>query len=157
MKNILLIFSALAFVMLCFNGCTPDEVVTAQEQFKPFLIKVSCSEPLTPLTVDSQGLMYLNALTLSAGNYGSSSINGTGNTVGLTHVQLQGTAVANTPVNIDIDYSDIIGYQGGLVQGDCDLITLEIYFDGNLVYTEQRSMGGMNCPDYTGWIFTYTF
>ena len=157
MKNKLPLFSALAFIMLCFNGCTPEEVQTTQDQFKPFLIKVSCSEPLTPVTVDSQGIIYLNALTLTAGNYGSSSINGTGNTVGLTEVQLQGTAVSNTPINIDIDYVDIIGVQGGLVQGDCDLITLEIYFDGNLVYTEQRTMGGMNCTDYTGWLFTYTF
>lgn len=159
MKTKLLLFSALSFVILCFNGCSPDEVVTAQAQFKPYVIRVTSSEPITPTTTDAQGFIYLNSLCLSATNYGSACINGSmPSTIGLNQVQLQGTVVENTPMNIEIQYGDAISYQtSGLAVGDCDQITLEIYFDGSLVYTEQRVMGGINCFNGVYWNLNYTF
>lgn len=153
MKTKLLIFSAMAFVMLCFNGCTPDEVVTAQDQFKPYIIRVTSSEPLTPTTIDASGLPLINSLCLTVTNVTSSCC-----TVGQSQVELQGTAVANTPMNIEIQYWDQLSFQpqpAGV--GDCDQITLEIYYDGFLVHTEQRTCGGANCINSVGWNLYYTF
>ena len=152
MKTKLLLFSAMAFVMLCFNGCTPDEVVTAQDQFKPYIIRVTSSEPLTPTTIDASGLPLTNSLCLTVTNVTSSCC-----TVGQSQVELQGTAVANTPMNIEIQYGDVISIQSLPFVGDCDQITLEIYFDGSLVHTEQRTCGGANCINSIGWNLYYTF
>ena len=63
MKTKLLLFSALAFVMLCFNGCTPEEVETAQAQFKPLKIVVTIDDVIqAPLN------SYVNKIICFAGS-----------------------------------------------------------------------------------------
>ena len=155
MKTKLLLFSAMAFVMLCFNGCTPDEVVTAQAQFKPLVIRVTLANPITPSDE-------INAISnwLSVGGTFIQSINGNvPNQVGQNTIEYNTTAVPNTPLYLVITYFNIIGGDGlGGLLYQCNTVNLEVIYDGQTVYTESREMGseGGPCADGYQWTFNYT-
>ena len=155
MKTKLLLFSAMAFVMLCFNGCTPDEVVTAQAQFKPLVIRVTLANPITPSDE-------INAISnwLSVGGTFIQSINGNvPNQVGQNTIEYNTTAVPNTPLYLVITYFNITGGDGlGGILYQCNTVNLEVIYDGQTVYTESREMGseGGPCADGYQWTFNYT-
>ncbi len=159
MKTKLLLFSALAFVMLCFNGCTPEEVQTTQDQFKPLKIVVTIDDViqapvnqyvLNSLTVTGTALMGLQS--------------GVPNNVGLNSVEYNGTAVSNSQVYLQVGYVDRTGVtfypptENFTFNYDCDEVKVSIYFDNVLVYEESKVLGSQDgtCPDGTGWIIQYT-
>lgn len=159
MKSKLLICSALVFVVLCFNRCTPEEVQTTQDQFKPYIIRVSTSQPITPMVI-TNGVFY-NYMSLGLeSNLGNVEIGGgVPDNVGLDQIQIQGTTVANTPLEMDILYGNQVSANltTGIATYACDVITLEIFFDGVLVYTAQKNMGGPTCSSTGFWHVNYTF
>ena len=173
MKNKLLLFTALAFVMLCFNGCTPDEVQTTQDQFKPLVIRVTSSKPLqsctsnTALGADLLSLDYQGALLSINGSYP--------NQVGDSVVEYIGTAVSNTPVNFTVTRLDYGNYYDSatntyvLSSGSysCAVVTVEIEFNGTVVFSSQRDLGswptnsppphmGPICGDGNTWNVAFT-
>jgi hypothetical protein len=158
MKNKLLLFSSLAFVMLCFNGCTPDEVQTTQSQFKPLIIRVTIGEPIQPLGgVDPVNELYVNC------NLGSDGLSSTvPNNVGQSVIEFNGTAVSNTLITCNLLYHDY-SYNSDLtsVFTDCDTVKVEILFDGVIVFQETRDVGGtgepgLSCGDASSWSVNYT-
>lgn len=156
MKTKLLLFSALAFVMLCFNGCTPDEVVTAQAQFKPVIIRATIGEPIQPLG----GVSPLNSLTVQTTLGLSTLSSSVPNNVGQSVIEISGTAVSNTNLICYLTYYDY-AYTAGMasVLTDCDAVTLEIIYDGVVVFQETRNLGGgggIPCGDGIGWTMNYT-
>ena len=159
MKTKLLLFTALAFVMLCFNGCTPEEVQTTQDQFKPYIIRVSTSQPIAPMVI-TNGVIYSNIALGLESNLGNVEIGGgVPDNVGLNQIQIQGTTVANTPLEMDVLYFNQVStnLSTGVPTYACDVITLEIFFDGVLVYTAQKNMGGPTCSSTVFWHVNYTF
>lgn len=140
MKTKLLLFSAMAFVMLCFNGCSPDEVVTAQDQFKPLVIRASTATPIhAPLNGGE------NFLTLGC-QYGNQQINGNYPAQqGQNQVEIVTTAVANTPLNISILYYDawpVDPDTSPVWNGACADIHLQVIYDNVIVFDQVRSLGG---------------
>jgi hypothetical protein len=158
MKTKLLLFSAMAFVMLCFNGCTPDEVETVQDQFKPLVIRATIGEPIQPLA----GVNPNNSLSLQC-NLGVSTLSSSvPNNVGQSVIEFSGTAVSNTNIICYLTYLDY-AYNSAMtsVLTDCDPVTLEIIYDGVIVYEEIRNVGGVGgattpCGDGSGWTMNYT-
>lgn len=160
MKNKLLLFSAMAFVMLCFNGCTPEEVQTTQDQFKPLVIRVTTSTPIhSPLNGGE------NFLNLGC-QYGNQQINGNNPAqLGQNQVEIVTTAVANTPLNINILYYDawpVDPNTSPVWNGDCADINLQIIYDNVIVFDQVRSLGGAQnvattiCGYGSAWYETYT-
>ncbi len=166
MKTKLILFSALAFVMLSFNGCTPDEVVTAQGQFKPLIIRATASIPIEQLSpTEINGGASYGADFLSMEYQGAliSIDGGISNQVGDSIVEYVGTAVSNTPLNIEIIRKSYTSYefdQGPVLSSpECSDVHLEIEFDGVVVYSEQRTLGGYNgsfCGDGNTWNIAFT-
>lgn len=148
MKSKLLICSALVFVVLCFNRCTPEEVQTTQDQFKPLSLKVTLANPIKPLS-DA-----LNSLEVEW-NYGVQSLNNNiPNQVGMNELILNTTAVPNTPLMISIDYFDFF-----VVTNYCNTVTVEIEFNGQVIFYQQRDLGGAavtNCGDGNHWDINFT-
>jgi hypothetical protein len=144
--------------MLCFNGCTPDEVETTQDQFKPLIIRATIGEPIQPIG----GVAPLNALSIQC-NLGVSGLSSSvPNNVGQNVIELSGTAVANTLISCNLTYYDY-AYNSAMtsVLTDCDPVTVEIVYDGVVVFQETRDLGGVGgavtpCGDGVGWNINYT-
>jgi hypothetical protein len=140
MKTKLLLFSALAFVILCFNGCTPDEVQTTQDQFKPLIIRATTSTPIhAPL---NGGENFLNI----GCQFGGQEINGNYPAQqGQNQIEIVTTSVANTPLNIHIQYYDAWPFDpdnSPVWNGDCSDIQLQVIYDNVIVFDQVRSLGG---------------
>ncbi len=148
MKTQLILSSALAFIVLCFNCCTPDEVVTDQEQFKPYTVRLSL---LTPIVAPT-GNFVSDMVSISGTNINQSLSSSAPNQVGMDVIEYNGTAVANTPVSYFINY---VGHNGVDNQGDligtCKEVKLEIIFDGQLIFNETRVIGLGGCADGYNW------
>ena len=144
--------------MLCFNGCTPEEVQTTQDQFKPLIIRATIGEPIQPIS----GVAPLNALSIQC-NLGVSSLSSSvPNNVGQNVIELSGTAVANTLISCNLTYYDY-AYNSAMtsVLTDCDPVTVEIVYDGIVVFQETRDLGGVGgavtpCGDGVQWSINYT-
>jgi hypothetical protein len=161
MKTKLFRVLALASLVFFFNGCTPDEVETTQDQFKPLKIVVTIDD-----AIQAPVNQYVNNI-LSVYGYGTANMvlqSAVPNNVGLNSVEYNGTAVSNTPLNINVYYYDQTGitfYPGTenfTINYDCDEITVSVYFDNTLVYQESRFLGSEDgsCPDGNNWIIQYT-
>jgi hypothetical protein len=159
MKTKFLLFSALAFVILCSKGCTPDEVETAQDQFKPLKIVVTIDDVIqAPLN------SYVNNLLTVTGTALMGLQSGVPNNVGLNAVEYTGTAVSNSQVFLQLQYLDRTGitlYPGTenfTFNYDCDEVKVSIYFDNALVYEESKFLGSQDgtCPDGGYWVIQYT-
>ena len=158
MKNKLLLFSSLAFVMLCFNGCTPDEVETVQNEFKPLVMRVTVDEPIEAC----DGANSLNTLSLNT-SLGYQYLTGTiPNNVGQNTLEIIGTAVPNTNIQCGTGYQDwVTNSSGTALISDCAAVTLEIIYDGITVYQETKILGGYgdgdtSCGDGTGFGTNFT-
>ena len=155
MKTKLFRFFALASLVFFFNGCTPDEVETTQDQFKPLKIRVTLADPIT----QSDELSAISNWLSVQGTF-NQSINGNiPNQVGQNTIEYSTTAVPNTPIYLVITYFNIIGGDGlGGLLYQCNTVNLEVIYDGQTVYTESREMGseGGPCADGYQWTFNYT-
>lgn len=156
MKTKLLLFSALAFAMLCFNGCTPDEVVTAQEQFKPLIIKVTLANPIHSCSeTDTQ--IIGNALQVQCA-YGLQTLNGLyNNQVGQNQIIYNATALSNQSLTILVGYNDFLITENPVIYY-CNTVTTQIIFDGQVVYEQSRDMGSQDgtCGDGFEWYVNLT-
>ena len=155
MKTKLILFLALAFVMLSFNGCTPDEVITAQDQFKPLIIRVSIANPI----VQSSELNSQYDGLFVQGSYISQTLDGSvPNQVGQNTIEVNTTAVSNTPLYLYINYMHMIGWDDidGIFQ--CNTVNLQIIYDGQTVFNESKQMGSEDstCGDGIEWEVNYT-
>ena len=159
MKTKLLLFSALAFVMLCFNGCTPDEVVTAQAQFKPLLIRMTLANPIVQNDLQ-QGIQNLAGVSGYNCQLGLSGY--VPNQVGQSIIEYTTTAVPNTALYYVISYQ----HQNGttpigsqlLPVYQCNSVNFEIVYDGQTVFNETKEMGSLDgtCGDGSQWNVNYT-
>jgi hypothetical protein len=164
MKNIKLSF----FFVWCLSlvsilvvvGCNQDEVETAEEQFKPVLIRMTSSLPIELLNSSAYSS---NNFMMLATNFGSSSLSSSvPNNVGQNTVEISTTAVRNTNFYINSWYRnfDIITNGSGVSHiSECSEIKYEIYFDGILAFSQTKNMGGViqnPCPDGDFWNFNYT-
>ena len=149
MKTKLLLFSATAFVMLCFNGCTPEEVQTTQDQFKPLIIRVTLANPIASGWPVVNNYLLLNSIFCSVG-----LMNNVPNQVGQSIVECNTTAVSNTNLQLPIEYVYSVNDQ--LFQ--CNTVLCEIIYDGQIVFSESRDMGSYNgtCGDGDHWLVNYT-
>jgi len=151
MKTKLILFSALAFVILCFNGCTPEEVETTQSQFKPLIIRVTLADPIAA---------GYNVLNVGGSFVAGLSLDGSvPNQVGQNTVEVNTTAVANSPVYLGIEYIHVTGYDAldsPIYQ--CNTVNLQIIYDGQTVFNESKQLGseGGPCGDGYEWIVNYT-
>jgi hypothetical protein len=173
MKTKLLLFSALALVILCFNGCTPEEVETTQDQFKPLIIRVTSSKPV----LDCSPNLAMEADLLILDYQGMQlSINGSyPNQVGDSIVEYIGTAVSNTPLyftvtRLDYDnhYDSVTNtFQLSSNSNSCAAVTVEIEFNGTVVFLGQKDLGswptnttlphmGLICGDGNTWNVSFT-
>ena len=148
-----------AFVMLSFNGCTPEEVQTTSDQFKPLKIVVTIDDVIqAPIN------SYVNNLLTVTGTALMSLHSAVPNNVGLNSVEFNGTAVSNSQVYVNLGYVDRTGitlYPGTenyTFNYDCDEVTVSVYFDNSLVYQESKLVGSQDgsCPDGSGWVIQYT-
>jgi len=159
MKFNQLLFPALVFVMLCFNGCTPDEVQTTQDQFKPLTVRVTLAEPIT--VNDELNDLY-NNLTLVGTNASGGLSGSVPNQVGQNIIEVNTTAVENTQLNYSIVYIDLIGLQGvgkaATPVYECNSVTFELIYDGQTLINETMTMGSDDgtCPDGETWGISYT-
>jgi hypothetical protein len=155
MRTRLFHFLALASLVFFFNGCTPDEVETTQDQFKPLKIRVTLADPIT----QSDELSAISNWLSVQGTF-NQSINGNiPNQVGQNTIEYSTTAVPNTPIYLVITYFNIIGGDGlGGLLYQCNTVNLEVIYNGQTVYTESREMGseGGPCGDGYQWTFNYT-
>ena len=155
MKTKLLLFSAMAFVMLCFNGCTPEEVQTTQDQFKPLVLKVTLANPIHEATGDVEGSTSANFLGVDWG-YGFQSLDGSiPNQVGETQIAFNTTSMSNTPLVIQVGYVDVAFNP---ITYFCNTVTTEVIFDGQVIYSQSRDLGSEDgtCGDGFEWNINIT-
>ena len=148
MKIKLLLFSMLAVMMFSFNGCTPDETVAAQSQFKPYKVKLTL---LTPIVAPTG--TFVSDMVSIAGSYLNQQLQSSApNQVGMDVIEYNGTAVSNTPVGYLIQH---VGYSGADNLGNllytCKEVKLEIFFDNQLIFNETRVIGLGGCGDGYNW------
>jgi hypothetical protein len=159
MKTKLLLFSALAFVILCFNGCTPEEVETTQNQFKPLIIRVTLADPIT--ANDEINNLY-NNLGLAGSNAQGNLSGSVPNQVGQNVIEVNTTAVSNTQLFYTISYIDLIGLQGvgkaATPVFDCNEVHFELIYDGQTLINDTKVMGSDDgtCPDGQIWGINFT-
>ena len=141
-----------AVIMLGFNGCTPDEVETVQNEFKPLVMRVTVDEPIQAC----DGANSYNTLSLNT-SLGYQYLSGTiPNNVGQNMLEISGTAVSNTNIQCGTGYQDwATNSSGTALISDCAAVTLEIIYDGITVYQETKILGGYgdgdtSCGDGTG-------
>jgi hypothetical protein len=159
MKTKLLLFSALAFVILCFNGCTPEEVETTQAQFKPLIVRVTLTNPIFQYDAQQGIFNQLNVQSLSGFGYVAMLSGNVPNHVGQNSLEYSSTALANTPLSLSIGYIHQNGFASpGIAVYQCESVNCEIIYDGQTVYNESREVGSLDgtCPDGTGWVVYYT-
>ena len=149
-----------AFVMLCFNGCTPDEVETTQDQFKPLKLKVTLANPIHASNdTDPFDPLYSSYNGLEVGwNYGGQNLYGEfPNQVGQNQIELNTTAVSNTPILIGIHYADEV-ITGLTTNYTCNLVTAELTYDNQVIYTQTRELGSGDgtCGDGYEWEINIT-
>jgi len=156
MKTRLILLSAMAFVMLCFNGCTPDEVETTQDQFKPLVITVTLASPIVQSNYDlnySEDILSVTGILGGAGFL--QEINGEfPNQVGLSNIQLDRTAVSNTSLLLGISYLHLID----LDTYQCNTVSVEVIFNGQTIFYESRELGSDDgsCGDGSEWDINIT-
>ncbi len=135
MRKTLLFILISALFLFFLASCTPEE----EEQFKPLVIRVKLAEPIEPPTDN-----YINTLTVHTTLGYKILSNQNSNDVGKDVVEFEGTAVPNTNVQIVSliyqDYSFSLG-------ADCNVLTIQIIYDGVEVFTESKEMGYITCPD----------
>lgn len=155
MKTKLIRFFALASLVFFFNGCTPDEVETTQDQFKPLKLKVTLANPIHAASMVETNPLYFSANILGVfWNYGWQELDGEyPNQVGQNQIELNATAVSNTSIVIDIGYTDVMG-----LTYSCNTVTAEITFNGAVVYSQSRTLGGEDgtCGDGVEWPISIT-
>ncbi len=155
MRTRLFHFLALASLVFFFDGCTPDEVETTQDQFKPLKIRVTLANPITP---SDESANISNILSVGGTFYQSISGN-VPNQVGQNTIEYNTTAVPNTPLYLIISYFNVIGGDGlGGPLYQCNTVNLEVIYDGQTVYTESKEMGSDDgtCADGLQWTVNYT-
>ena len=156
MKTKLIRFFALASLVFFFNGCTPDEVETTQDQFKPLIIRVTLADPI----VQSNELNFeSNVLNVGGSFVNELSLDGSvPNQVGQNTIEVNTTAVANSPIYLGIVYVHMIGWDGvdGIYQ--CNTVNLQIIYDGQTVFNESKQMGSDDgtCGDGLEWDLNVT-
>ncbi len=152
MKKVKLLFLLVLFFAL---GCSPEEQENTENQFKPLKIRVTLLDPITQSN-EAEGVG--NWLQVS-GTF-NQSINGNiPNQVGQNSLEYNGTAAANTPIYLVINYYDMIGANGfGGLLYECNTVNLQIIYDGQVVYTESKEMGSDDgtCGDGYLWTVNYT-
>lgn len=149
-----------ALIMLCFNGCTPEEVQTTQDQFKPLKLKVTLANPIHASNdTDPANPLYASYNGLEVfWNYGGQSLLGEyPNQVGQNQIELNGTAVSNTPIVIGISYSDVV-ISGLTVDFTCNTVTAEVTYDNQVIYSQSRELGSDDntCGDGFEWNINLT-
>jgi hypothetical protein len=150
MKTKLLLFSSMAFVMLCFNGCTPEEVQTTQDQFKPLIIRLTLANPIASGWPAVNNYLMLNSTFCALG-----LMNTVSNQVGQSVVECNTTAVSNTNLILPIQYVHSVNYEQSF---QCNTVLCEIIYNGQIVFSESRDMGSFNgpCGDGDSWVVNYT-
>jgi hypothetical protein len=141
-----------------FVCCNQEEVETTQSQFKPLIIRATIGEPIQPLA----GVAPMNALSVNC-NLGYNGLNSSvPNNVGQSVLEFNGTAVSNTIIFCNLTYVDW-AYNSGMtsVLTDCDPVTVEIVYDGVVVFQETKDLGGAGgsgtvCGDGSAWNVSYT-
>ena len=155
MKTKLIRFFALASLVFFFNGCTPDEVETTQDQFKPLKLKVTLANPIhaSNETDDTNPLFQsYNGLEVSW-NYGGQSLLGEyPNQVGQNQIELNTTAVSNTPIIISLNYGDYV-VNGLTTNFTCNTVTTEVTYNNVVIYSQTRELGSEDgtCGDGFEW------
>lgn len=156
MKTKLLLFSVLAFTVLCFNGCTPEEVQTTQDQFKPLVIKVTLANPIHSCS-ETKTEIISNTLQVLC-SYGAQELNGLySNQVGQNQIVYNATALTNQSLSLIVHYSDVLVTQNSVIYY-CNTVTTQIFFDGQLVFEQSRDMGSEDgtCGDGYEWNINFT-
>ncbi len=124
------------------------------------IIRATIGEPIQPLGGESS----FNTLTVQTTLGLSTLSSNVPNNVGQSVIEISGTAVSNTNLICYLTYLDY-AYTAGTasVLTDCDPVTLEIIYDGVVVFQETRNVGGLGpgagisqCGDGTGWTMNYT-
>ena len=158
MKTRLIRFFALASLVFFFNGCTPDEVETTQDQFKPLKIRVTLADPIHAASSVETDPLYFSANGLGVfWNYGSQELNGEfPNQVGQSEIEMNATAVSNTSLVIHVGYWDVMALSS--VTYFCNTVTAEITFNGVIIYSQSRTLGSEDgtCGDGTDWDINIT-
>ena len=151
MKNKLLLFSSLAFVMLCFNGCNPDEVQDNLNQQKLLTVRVTLSEPIPA----SSEFGFTNLTVIGMGGITQSLDGSISNQIGQNEVVISSNAFSNTNQIVSVYYTDLVGIDAdGNENYDCDIVTAEVTYDGNVILTEQKDLGGF-CGDGFEWQLSF--
>ena len=150
MKTKLLLFSAMAFVMLSFNGC-----VTNQFQPKPLVIKVTLANPIHSCSASGPQVT-ANVLEVQT-PYGLQELNGLFlNQVGQDEIVFNTVAASTQAQVIVINYLDFLNANPDVYY--CNTVTTQITFDSEIVYEESRQMGSEDgtCGDGNEWNINFT-
>jgi|GEM_PF-5636320 len=149
MKTKLLLFSALALIMLCFNGCTN------QFQPKPLVIKVTLANPIHSCSASGSQITE-NIFEVQTG-YGLQELNGLfPNQVGQDQIVFNTDASSTSAQVVVINYLDFLNANPDVYY--CNTVTTQITFDGEIVYEESRQMGSEDatCGDGFEWHINFT-
>jgi len=149
MKTKLLLFSAMAFIMLCFNGCTN------QFQPKPLVIKVTLANPIHSCSASGSQITE-NILEVQTG-YGLQELNGLFlNQVGQDEIVFNTVASSTNALVVVINYLDFLNANPDVYY--CNTVTTQITFDSEIVYEESRQMGSEDgtCGDGFEWNINIT-
>jgi len=150
MKTKLLLFSALALIMLCFNGCTN------QFQPKPLVIKVTLANPIHSCSASGSPVT-ANVLEVYSNANGLQELNGLFlNQVGQDEIVFNTVAASTQAQVIVINYLDFLNANPDVYY--CNTVTAQITFDGEIVYEESRQMGSEDatCGDGFEWHINFT-
>jgi len=156
MKTKLFRVLALASLVFFFNGCTPDEVETTQDQFKPLIIRLTLTEPIaqSSLALGTYDRLYVQS------TYFTETIDGEyPNQAGRNSIEYSTTALSNSSISFYIDYLHLLGTDvSGYPIYQCNTLNLELIYNGQTVYNQSRDLGSEDgtCPDGHAWQVSYT-
>ncbi len=142
MRNKIKGLSAIVIFSAIMVGCFREKNKKANSEGRVIII-AKLNEPIHAAPAGASFFNHFLSITSSIGDKHTNGNNS--NQIGVYGSQVEGVGKSNDVITYNVVYSDYSVDAANVTTSDCDTLTLEIYFENNLVHSDVKEVGYADC------------